>query len=94
MTKYPKDNHGLTERQRQVVVWAANGYSQKEIGLALGISEHTVNDHLKKLYRALGLNNRAELALEAHRIGLISHTRAQEQAQRSPNGMSIDDPRN
>jgi DNA-binding CsgD family transcriptional regulator len=67
-----KDEHGLTPRQREVMLWSAKGFSNKEVGAALGISANTVGDSLKLIYKALDINRRAELVLEAQRIGLLS----------------------
>jgi DNA-binding CsgD family transcriptional regulator len=49
-----------TARQGQILELAAQGQSDKEIAVALGISVHTVRSHLQRLYRTHGLTNRAE----------------------------------
>lgn len=38
----------------------ALGLSDKEIGVRLGLSPHTVRAHLQRLYRVSGIHNRAE----------------------------------
>jgi DNA-binding CsgD family transcriptional regulator len=53
---------GLTGRQAQVVVELAHGRSNRGIGLALGISERTVQKHLEAAFRLLGVVNRDEAA--------------------------------
>jgi RNA polymerase sigma factor (sigma-70 family) len=58
----------LTARQREIVMLAANGLSNKEIARRLGLSEGTVKVHLHSIYRRLGIRNRTALA------GLV-HTR-------------------
>lgn len=50
----------ITPRQRQVVVLAANGYSNTQIGERLGISRHTVDRHLTNIYLELGVRDRAQ----------------------------------
>ena len=49
-----------TGRQLQILELAAQGQSDKEIAVALGISVHTVRSHLQRLYSSHGLSNRAE----------------------------------
>jgi DNA-binding CsgD family transcriptional regulator len=47
-------------RQVQILELVAQGQSDKEIAVALGISVHTVRSHMQRLYRTHGLTNRAE----------------------------------
>jgi len=51
----------LTERQRMVVAHVRQGYSNREIGEKLGISEEGVKAHLSRLYLRYGVTNRVEL---------------------------------
>lgn len=55
----------LTERERQVLKTIAGGYSNKEIGHRLGITEGTVKVHVKNLLHKLGLRSRVEAAVWA-----------------------------
>jgi DNA-binding NarL/FixJ family response regulator len=48
----------LTMRQRDVVELLRKGYSNKEIGRALDISESTVKVHMAAAFRSLGVHNR------------------------------------
>lgn len=50
----------LTPREKVVMEHLLRGGSQKRIALDLGISPHTVNDHLKKIYIKLGAKSRSE----------------------------------
>jgi ATP/maltotriose-dependent transcriptional regulator MalT len=50
---------GLTEREAEVLRLVAAGMRNRQIGLALGISEHTVARHLQNLYVKLGVSSRA-----------------------------------
>jgi DNA-binding CsgD family transcriptional regulator len=52
----------LTESERRVAVLASEGRSNKEIAGALHVTVHTVEAHLSRVYRKLGLRSRAELA--------------------------------
>jgi DNA-binding CsgD family transcriptional regulator len=49
----------------------AKGYTLPEIAQQLGLSRHTIADHIKQIYRKLDVRSRAEAALEAARRGLV-----------------------
>jgi DNA-binding CsgD family transcriptional regulator len=52
----------LTGREREVALLAAAGRSSPEIGRHLGLATRTVDTHLARVYRKLGVSGRAELA--------------------------------
>lgn len=52
----------LTEMEERVALLAAEGLANKEIAAALYISVHTVEAHLSRTYRKLGIRSRAALA--------------------------------
>ena len=54
--------HALGDRQRQVGQYAAAGATTAEIARHLAISTDTVKYHIKRIYDALGIGSRAELA--------------------------------
>lgn len=58
----------LPKREAQVASLVAEGLPNKEIGLKLGISEHTVSNYLFRIYNKLGVSSRVELALYATRL--------------------------
>lgn len=47
----PKRHRELTARQRMVLTMLLDGRSRKQIASNLGITEETVGDHLKSIYR-------------------------------------------
>lgn len=49
----------VSAREREILHWVREGKSNDEIGLILGISGLTVKNHLQRLYRLLGVSNRA-----------------------------------
>ncbi|MGW8391243.1 LuxR C-terminal-related transcriptional regulator [Pseudoduganella sp. HUAS MS19] len=49
----------VSPRQAEILQWLREGKSNEEIGRLLGISALTVKNHLQRLYRQLGVNNRA-----------------------------------
>jgi len=52
---------GLSPREREVVESVMADRSDRAIGMALGISRHTVHTHLERVYRKLGVSSRTEL---------------------------------
>jgi DNA-binding CsgD family transcriptional regulator len=51
----------LSPREREVLVQAMGGDSIKQIAQKLKLSEHTVGDYMKQIYKAFSVNSRAEL---------------------------------
>jgi DNA-binding NarL/FixJ family response regulator len=62
----------LTAREMEVIQLMAQGLANKQIALALGISEHTVKFHLSALYAKLGISSRTEAVKRGIELGLIS----------------------
>ena len=60
----------LSPREAQVLALIASGMSNREIGEALTISEHTAANHVRSILRKSGCANRTEAASYAHRHGL------------------------
>jgi DNA-binding NarL/FixJ family response regulator len=61
----------LTERENEVLLRVAKGFTLPEIGQQLNLSRHTIADYVKQIYRKLNVSSRAEAALEAQRLGLF-----------------------
>jgi len=53
----------LSPREREVVHWLGQGKSNDEIATILGISSHTVKNHLDHIFQKLGVHNRYEAIL-------------------------------
>lgn len=62
----------LTAREKEVIQLMAQGLANKQIALALNISEHTVKFHLSSLYAKLGISSRTEAVKRGIELGLIS----------------------
>lgn len=56
------ERFGLTGVERDIVELVARGMTNREIGTALFRSPHTVNFHLRRIFRKLGVRSRVELA--------------------------------
>lgn len=52
----------LTRRESQVLLWIAQGKTNREIGQILELSPRTVNKHLEQVFRKLGVENRTTAA--------------------------------
>ncbi|HEX4752656.1 MAG TPA: AAA family ATPase [Solirubrobacterales bacterium] len=63
---------GLSPREAQILALVARGLSNREIGVELSISEHTVANHIRAILRKTECANRTEAASFAHRHGLAS----------------------
>jgi DNA-binding NarL/FixJ family response regulator len=73
-----KDNMphvSLTDRENEVLLRVAKGFTLPEIGVQLNLSRHTIADYVKQIYRKLNVSSRAEAALEAQRLGLFGRGR-------------------
>jgi two-component system NarL family response regulator len=61
----------LTGREREVLQLMSEGRSNREIGTALEISEHTVNVHVRNLMAKLGASRRTEAIATGIRKGIV-----------------------
>ena len=61
----------LTDRQREVVAWAASGRFDKEIARLLGITEDTVGERMRAASQRYGVTKRTSVAVSALFDGTI-----------------------
>lgn len=64
------DQH-LSKRERDCLRWVAQGKTSWETGRILGLSQHTVNFHIRNACAKLGADNRLAAVAVALRQGLI-----------------------
>ena len=62
---------GLSVREREVLGYVRDGRTNKDIAGILGISEHTVNLHVKSILSKLGASSRTEAVTLALRKGIL-----------------------
>lgn len=67
----PFNEYNLTAREKEILKWLAEGYTNAEIAQRLFISSQTVDTHRKRLIDKLGVRNSVELVSKAVRQGLI-----------------------
>ncbi|MEV4033646.1 response regulator transcription factor [Streptomyces umbrinus] len=64
----------LTQREVDVVRLMSEGHSNRSIAESLFLSEATIKTHLVRIYRKLGVDNRAAAVSEAARRGFLDLT--------------------
>ena len=68
----PPADEPLTEREIEVLIFVARGYTNQDIANALFISERTVRTHVSNILSKLHLANRTQAALYALKEGLTN----------------------
>ncbi|AQT62169.1 DNA-binding response regulator [Cellvibrio mixtus] len=66
-TQSLKQQFSVTGREADVLLWIANGKTNREIGQILEMSPRTVNKHLEQIFKKLGVENRTSAAAVAIR---------------------------
>jgi DNA-binding NarL/FixJ family response regulator len=61
----------LTSRERQVLELLSDGHTMRQIATRLGISPRTVETHVAKVYRKLGVRTRVQAVSRAATLGLV-----------------------
>jgi transcriptional regulator EpsA len=52
--------HGLSDREMEIMTWVKLGKTNQEIGMILDISAFTVKNHLKRIFKKLAVYNRMQ----------------------------------
>ena len=66
----------LSKRERDILEELARGASYREVARQLGISHHTVADHVKSIYPKLAVRNRSGAVHRAFELGILSPPKA------------------
>ena len=61
----------LTKRELEVLIQVANGMFNKEIAMALDISERTVKNHISNIFKKIEVSDRTQAAVFAIRNDII-----------------------
>ena len=65
------DSSGLTPREREMLVLFAKGMSYRETADLMEVSTHTVQTHVKSVYRKLAVHSKSEAVFEALQNGWL-----------------------
>jgi len=75
----------LTDREKEILVNVARGFSDKEMATRLFLAESTVKSHLRDIYRKLEVRNRVQAAAYAIQNNLLTdHDLAPKPAEKIP----------
>ncbi len=61
----------LTDREKQIVLLIVRGNTNQEVAEGIGVSPHTVRNHLSRIFTKLNVSRRAELGTYAALIGML-----------------------
>lgn len=71
----PDGRSVLTEREKEILLYVAKGFSGPEIGRLLDRSPNTIKTHVRRIYQKLEVTSRGEAVLEAVHRGLVDADR-------------------
>lgn len=63
----------LSPREREVLLWLAQGKSKWVIGELLSISSHAIDYHCRNIFRKLNVSSSRMAVIKGIQLGLISH---------------------
>jgi PAS domain S-box-containing protein len=61
----------LTARQHEALGLLAEGLGTAEVAARLGVAEETARNHIRGIFRELGVHSRLEAVVHAYRLGLL-----------------------
>ena len=64
-------DHGLSQREIEVLKYVARGNSNREIAVQLGVSEDTIKGHMKRLLAKLDAKDRTHAVMVALKRGIL-----------------------
>ena len=67
----PAGNVHLTSREKEILLWAAEGKSDSVIAEIIGVSHATIRFHMNNIFKKLDANERTLATVKAIRQGLI-----------------------
>jgi len=69
--QYKTHESDLSEREMEILTFAAGGMSNQEIAVRLYLSHRTVQAHMANIFRKMGVGSRTEAVLEAMKKGWL-----------------------
>jgi len=52
---------GVTDREKEIIDYVCQGFTNKEIATRLTLSEHTIKAHLNRIFRKFNASSRSKL---------------------------------
>lgn len=68
----PPGVHTVSDREREVLQFLADGRSVVDIAGCMGLSTHTVRNHIRRAMKHLGVHTRLDAVVAAARAGILS----------------------
>ncbi|MGZ6987153.1 MAG: response regulator transcription factor [Ilumatobacteraceae bacterium] len=68
----PNGAHAISDREREVLQLLADGRTVADIATGMGLSVHTVRNHIRRAMRHLGVHSRLDAVVAAARAGILS----------------------
>jgi|GEM_PF-517663 len=65
-------DYNLSKREQEILQLISEGKTKKGVAAAKNISEHTVDTHIRSIYKKLGVRNRSAAIIKAVREGLVT----------------------
>ena len=62
----------LSQREQQVLELVTKGFTAEEIATLIGVTRQTVLTFVRRIYKKLEVNSKAEAIFEAHKLGLLA----------------------
>lgn len=69
-TRHPDGGNELSPRERQIIALIAQGFSNRDIGERLVLSEKTIKNHVSRIFTKIRCTARSQAAVHAIRTGL------------------------
>ena len=66
-------NH-LTPREKEVLYWLSQGFSNQNIAKVMYLSEKTVKNHVSRILKKLEFSDRTQAAVFAWKVGFAQST--------------------
>ncbi|MEN8156478.1 MAG: response regulator transcription factor [Bacteroidota bacterium] len=67
-----RPDYGLTDREKEILQYVVSGMTKQQIADTLFLSFHTVNTHIKNIYKKLEVNTKAAVVSKAYRENLFN----------------------
>lgn len=70
--KPKRSDYGLTDREKEILHYIVSGDTKQQIADTLFLSFHTVNTHIKNIYKKLEVNTKAAVVSKAYKENLCN----------------------